>query len=50
MDAFEALQTLKSMDSSQKQYVMETPIPALAGPGPAELGLHSIYSYSHASH
>jgi hypothetical protein len=31
------------MDSSKKQSVLATPIPALAGPGSAELGLHSIY-------
>ncbi len=29
------LQTLKSMDLSKKQPVLETPIPALAGPGNA---------------
>jgi len=43
MDDFQALQTLKYMSSPEKQCVLETPIPALASPGPAALGLHSIW-------
>ncbi len=35
---------------TDKQTVSETPIPALASPGTAELGLHSIHSYGYASH
>ncbi len=35
---------------TNKQAVLETPIPALAGPGTAELELHSIHSYGYASH
>jgi len=35
---------------TEKQSVLATPIPALAGPGPAELGLHSIHSTDYASH
>jgi hypothetical protein len=38
------------MDLSKKQCVLETPIPALAGPGPEALGLHSIHSNGYASH
>ncbi len=34
----------------EKQPVSVTPIPARAGSGPAELGLHSIHSYGYASH
>jgi hypothetical protein len=34
----------------KKQSVSATPIPALAGPGPAALGLYSIHSYGYASH
>ncbi len=33
-----------------KRSVCELPIPALAGPGTPELGLHSIHSYGYASH
>ena len=34
----------------EKQSVSATPIPALAGPGPDALGLHSTHSYGYASH
>ncbi len=37
-------------DLSKKQCVLETPIPALAGPGRDVLGLHSIHSTGYASH
>ena len=35
---------------TNKQCVLEAAIPALAGPGTAELELHSIHSYGYASH
>ena len=35
---------------TDKQTVVVAPIPALAGPGAAELELHSIHSYGYASH
>gem|GEM_PF-6292908 len=41
---------LRNLVLTEKQSVSATPIPALAGPGPAEFGLHSIHSYGYASH
>jgi len=38
------------LDLTEKQSVSATLIPAQAGPGPAELGLHSIHSTGYASH
>ena len=35
---------LRNLVLTEKQSVSATPIPALAGPGPAEFGLHSIQS------
>jgi hypothetical protein len=38
------------LDLTEEQSVSATLIPALAGPGSAELGLHSIHSTGYASH
>jgi len=36
--------------STEKQSVSVSPVPGLAGPGPAELGLLSSHSTGYASH
>jgi hypothetical protein len=50
MELVKALPISEYRVLTDEQTVLVAPIPALAGPGTAELELHSIPSYGYASH